>query len=751
MFALKLEIDFLSNICGHYGRKIEKVSLSIKKCKKYFYTLEVYLLILNKLKQIFKGRNDDENKNIAEDMIKENKEGMNENIVYPEDVGTESTETFETDENTGTENIDPDAAFVPNLDLSERELQDEEFNLLNAKDDIDSDVPKSEKEIEEVSADYDQEIERLMAQDAATEIGDVDYDYINDISVYDTLRKEKEETLKEINDEINGVEQDEEKDTSLNLLYVALIGILGVMLIAVIMFIIIIPSGGNKKEEKKDPKVIDVSSYKSNNANYIYLSQKGIIDKKEIELSKILVDSKATLFYFNGKFDIQKYNIILSDNNQNTYSMDLSFIQNRQQDSEEEKNETILHFEPLDRNVKSINLSLYNSSTGSRLDFPFNFDGPIEETPVKYVFDEEAKSNNQDVKVNIDNAIFSSAGSVINYTIQSSGKDFSIIQDDDNNKDSISLEENATNVKKIKKYPTIFSFDNGNTILGRMDFRSTESLESKIYLTFKNLYKSYTVNRDFSADTINKAGEKDPISFDVGNYKIVLERVVPFNDRIVFVLHGEDKNIKYDANNPNANRVEVRLDVEAISTSASGVEVILDGVIKSAEYGTDVSFMINESNRSLIYSLGAGNLKVRINSVLIKTDDAKAEFNLKKAKTEDDKDRSKACGDVIDAFKGRLAYKSGEKSIESIIGFSDVLIKEGSILSEYSPENLTEKAQYSAQIISSALKGDKFYATVQEVWKGIKGIKEFQFDGTHKIVAQKGEYFWTITEDIVMK
>ena len=206
-------------------------------------------------------------------------------------------------------------------------------------------------------------------------------------------------------------------------------------------------------------------------------------------------------------------------------------------------------------------------------------------------------------------------------------------------------------------------------------------------------------------------------------------------------MHGEDKNIKYDADNPNANRVEVRLDAQLVSQTASGMEIILDGSSQSAEYGTDMSFMINESNRDLIYSFGANNLMVRVNSALIKTDDVKCEFDLRKAKTEDDKDRVKASNDVIDIFKGRLAYKSGEKSIEAVNGFSDKLMREGSILSEYEP----------AEIISSALMGDKFYAVVQEVWTGVNVFKENHFSRTHKIVAQKGDYFWTIIEDNVIK
>lgn len=113
--------------------------------------------------------------------------------------------------------------------------------------------------------------------------------------------------------------------------------------------------------------------------------------------------------------------------------------------------------------------------------------------------------------------------------------------------------------------------------------------------------------------------------------------------------------------------------------------------------------------------------------------------------------KEKACNDVIDAFKGRLAYKSGQKSRESLIGFGEQIMKNNDILSEYTPQEITGKPEYSAQIISSAMEGDKFYAVVQEVWKGVNGIKETHFDRTHKIIAQKGDYFWTVIEDNIIK
>lgn len=726
-------------------------------------------MILDKLKQIFKGR-DDDGENVASNTIDENKEALNENVVYPEDVSGENNAEVGASEDIGVSNDDVDNSddldsedvgaeeSIQDVEENGEDIENEDFNLLNAKDDVvnDDDEP-SDKTPEPVSSephvDYDKEIEELLKQDSATEVEDVDYEYINDISVYDTLRNEKEDILKELDEELNGdseVEQQEERGGS-NVLYIVLIAVITAIIVSIISFVIIISSAYSKsKPDKKEGKnVISNASYKSNKANFTYVSQKAEIDGQEIKLSKILVDSKATLFYFDNKFDIQKYNIILSDNNSNVYGMDLSFVQNMSQSKEDESN-TILRFEPLSQNVKSINLSFYSPETNSHIEFPFEFDSPIQPTDVKYVYG-GSSDNGKDVKVTVDNAVFSSAGSIINYTIKSSGSGYVVVQDSSKNDDCVILEEDASNIKKMKKYPSLYQFNNGSIILGRMDFDSVSNLNSKVYLDFKNLFKRYTINRDFNASSIYGTTNQDAVSFEVGNYKVFIEGIAQYNDKIVLVYHAENKNVKYDKNNPNANRVEVRLDAQIVSSTASGMEVILEGTSQSADYGTDMIFPVSESNRSLVYSLGSSSLKVRVNAVLIKTDDVQLEYDLSKAETIENKDREKATTDIVDIFKGRLAYKSGEKILKSVTGFSEQLMKDGSIFSEYTPETITEKAQYSAQVISSSLEGDKCYAVVQEVWKGVNGMKQTHFYRTHKIVAQKGDYFWTIVEDNVIK
>ena len=65
------------------------------------YILEVSILLFDKLRQVFKGRDDE--KNIAENLIEENKGELHEGTVYPEDVQASPQEDVEG-------GIDPDAS-----------------------------------------------------------------------------------------------------------------------------------------------------------------------------------------------------------------------------------------------------------------------------------------------------------------------------------------------------------------------------------------------------------------------------------------------------------------------------------------------------------------------------------------------------------------------------------------------------------------------------------------------------------------
>lgn len=652
------------------------------------------------------------------------------------------------------ENVDSD--MNSDLDKSSEEEIEEVMDLLDAgfdsNDLINNDESEAETQEETMpsdgNVDLDAAIQDLLNQDAETELVNVDYDFINDVSVYDTLRNDKEAIKEEIKQDI---EVEEETDKSDNKIFYYIIGFLmfAVVIASVVFVVGVIKLSSSKPVENTNISLV-LPEYKSNNANYTYIGEKAVIDNNEIVLSKMLVDSVATLFYFDGKLDLQKYNIMLIDDKNNMYNMDLSFVQNTT--LEEESDDTVIRFEPFTYPVSNIILSIFNPVTGEKTEFPFNIDSALPDSPVKYVSDKKAESNNQ-LNIKIDNAVFSSAGSQINYVMYSApNANYSISHGTSTDKSRIILEEGSTSVAKTKKYPSVYSFDSGRFLIGRMDFASIRNLNSKLYITFEDLFKKYVVNKEIRASALSQGGnDEKKVEFIVDNYKIVAEGLGFFNDKLVLVMHAEDTNLKADPSDQYANRVEMQIDAEIVVHTSSGMEIILDGTSRSADFGTDMIFNVPETAKTFTFGAEKENIAVNIKSVLIKTDDVVIPIDLSKEPLQMDSVRKDISEDIVKSFEERLAYKSNLRNIGAIAGFEQKLLENETLMSNYTPETLTEKPLYSAQVVAMYLNGNNCYAVVQEVWKGVNGVKETHFYRTHKVSTHKTDLRWVIDNDLIIK
>lgn len=689
--------------------------------------------------------------NISENTINEEKKednDLNENQNLDK---TEDDNIFANDEselpNSGNENI-----------FQESDSLDEEFDDSIFDDDEDGTVTdqvlKKELDLAEtegVTENIDEAINKLLKEDANTELMDVDYNYINDVSVYDTMRKNKDDIREDIKNEILNSSQEEQQqnDKSLFVMYI-IIGIL--ILLTIISFIVLLVSvkkakSSNINSVKKT--VLEQPEYRKNNANYIYLTKKASFDNQELKLSKILIDSTATLFYFDNKIDVQKYDIILSDNRKVMYNMDLSFVQST--NLAENNNQTILRFDPINHSSNKFKLEFYNPITGEKVEFPIEFSENIKGTPVKYASNIKIKDEKNNADITIDNATFSSAGSKIEYVIKTTGKNYNLSNGNSTDKDFIILTEGSNQVLPTKSYPTIYSFNDGEFMLGRMDFEAIKNLNSGVEIRFKNLFKKYDVNKTIPAANLSSNTEDKNYEIEVDNYKVIFEGLALFNDKYILVFHAEDKNIKRDKTGTN-DRIEVQVDAQLIGSTESGMEIALDGTCKSAKIGTDMVFPITETAKGFIYGINRDNINIKINSIMIKTDDIVVPIDLSKVKDEENIKRTNISDSIVKNFKERLSYKSGKKTIESIFGFDKTILNNPAIMENYIPQDLDEEPLYSAQVVSSCLdENGKYYAVVQELWKGVNGMKETLFYRTHKIMAEEINHNWIIKSDVIIR
>ena len=308
------------------------------------------------------------------------------------------------------------------------------------------------------------------------------------------------------------------------------------------------------------------------------------------------------------------------------------------------------------------------------------------------------------------------------------------------------MEEGSRKIQKLRKEPVLYSFPQDGFMMARMDFESINNLNSKVTFIFSDLFKKYSVNEDISSEDIS---DKKIIK---GNSRIVFEGLGAFNDRYVLVLHGEDVNIPYDEKDENANRVEVQADAELVAVTPSGMEVVIIGVCQSDKRGTDIVFDINENARNFMYNTGDNKIFVRINSVLVGMEDFKASVNLGNGQYKADMNFDLARNCIENAFEGRLEYKSGGKSADTIPNMRKNIIEDEALMENYTPETgLSQKPFYDAQILCESMNENHYYAVVKEVWKGVKGDKEIHFYRTHKVTADKDNVSWIISKDEIIK
>ncbi|MBR1735510.1 MAG: hypothetical protein IJ736_00640, partial [Firmicutes bacterium] len=487
-------------------------------------------------------------------------------------------------ENTAEE-VTPGAGIEANSEEENMQQLDEEMKQVEQIK-VEESVAQELDQMAAAQSDgsMDAALEELMRQDAAPEIEEKDYDFIEDVSVYDTMRKENPdgaETLElfdEMGEPVGKGEEEEEPEKSYTLFYIIVVFLIIIMMVSCgFLFILIGHYSGMQqptvvKEEKTEKKetMLKLPEYTSNKASSIYVSEMKEFDGMKLKLSRILFDSTTSVFYFDVYFNADDYNITLKDDRGSEYAMDMTLLYTTQS-ADKTTGTTMLRFDPVSHMARKLYLGFEKIETGEKVDFEFLLEKRFTSTPVKYVTNHLADRDDDEVDIDITSAVFSSASTKLEYTINyPENSEYSI--EHGKGSDYIQMEEGSRKIKKLRKEPLLYSFPQDGFMMARMDFESINNLNSKVTFIFSDLFKKYSVNEDISSEDIP---DKKIIK---GNSRIVFEGLGAFNDRYVLVLHGEDVNIPYDEIDENANRIEVQADAELVAVTPSGMEVVIKGV-----------------------------------------------------------------------------------------------------------------------------------------------------------------------------
>ncbi len=650
-----------------------------------------------------------------------------------------------------------------------KELEDL-INLLNSPEEDIINIQNDTEIFEGLSQD---ELDILMKQDEDIDIDDIDIDVINDISVYDekegvaddeTLEKLKQETTENDNDDnsqnqedtqttnidteemseedfLKFVEESKNKKSKFNkhsiIIISSIIFLVFLIVVTIIFFTVAIKKANNiiiQNEIKKDNLA---SKYTPKDKNTVYFDMAQNIDGETLILEKVHINQLNTTFYFKNKIEPMKYNIVLTDSNENLYPMDLNFIKDG--DNEEY---SILRFDSIIGDNRDLKLIFKSLATEEKAIFDLNFNANLEEEKITYI-NSKVKNNFGDYNININYAQFGDKSSRIDYTIEPNGDvKYKIYQGGINQTDYVKLKENDKYISPLANKPAITSID--DKVIGRMDFKNIKDKNGNVVLEFHNINKEYELNKTISLNDVKNGN----IYYDFDKYRLYIEGMPKFDNKYVLVLHAEDTTISTENRPDDFNRIEATLNVELSAIGANGVEVIISPTeVKSAKYGTDIIFELDENQMSILNSISPNNILVNVKSILLKENPISIPLNLNRGLEREIISYKIMEEQITDSFKSRLENRN---SINNIKGFSSEVLNNTNLMQEYTSLS-NKKMKNAISIISKNMDNEYLEAIIQEAIQ-IKEDDEIRvIYKTHKIKANNVDNKWTIYSDEIIK
>lgn len=599
-------------------------------------------------------------------------------------------------------------------------------------------------------------LNKLLEEDSKVELKDVNYDYIKDVAVYDTVRNDKDEAIQEIaSDDIRNIKiKHDEMVTKTEKFSPAMLGILIVMVILVVsafigFFTAVDVITTRKIEGDFQGEAVSQNKRSVSAANYIYTENTQPYGDKDLTLIKVLVDSAATVFYFDGELDMRNATFTLTDDKNNEYALDLNAFANLDFDN----GTTQVRFEPLKAGINALKLTVKGLNTGNIAVFDVIFDKPVSLPKIAYLKDKtNVKYRSDDFTVKVSYLEYSGAGSRVEYMIEN-GEDnsFDVVQKQKNNGEYVRLKENTGEKLKIWREPVFYTFENDRATLGRVDFSALNDMEGNTTIEIDNLYKRYKTDLTIPASNLSQGGESDvETAYELGDYKVVFEGLKGYEDAYYLVLHCEDKNAQVIPDDEYANRKEVLLDAQLILGSSDGMQITLDGTSTAASYGTDMIFPINDITKGIVQRMSRGDIVLQVSNIYIRVDDVSIDISTQDLRFEKPYLRNQFETIIKDAFEDRLEYKAGGKSINDIEGFSAALKQNKSLMTNYEPLEGIENVKSTVQITALDVENDLFYGIVMESMEYEKEGTVCYFYRTHKIRGKRSGNIWLIDQDNII-
>lgn len=630
-------------------------------------------------------------------------------------------------------------------DESDNKASDEELeDLINLLNSPEEDIINIENDSENLGLSQE-ELDLLMSQDDNIEINtenNVSEESSEEISkteefeVFETSGEElSDDDLLKFAEQTKKHDSDNKKNRIIIISSIIFLSLL--IIFTIIFFTIAINKVNNLNIQKEIEKDKLASKYNPENKNTIYFDMAKDIDGKTLILEKAHINKLNTTFYFKNKVDLMKYNVVLTDSNENLYPMDLNFtVDNTNEDN------SILRFNTIIGNNKDFRLIFESIATGKKAEFKLKFDTNLEEEKIVYL-NSKLKNSFNGYNININYAQFSDNSSRIDYTIEPTGEvNHKIYQGRVNKTDYVKLKQDDRYISPIGNKPFITSID--DKIIGRMDFANIEDKTEDVILEFDEIYKKYDLNKKVSLNDIKNGN----ISYEFDKYKLFIEGMPKFDNKYVLVLNAKDTTISTENRPSDYDNIETILDVEISAVNSNGVEIIISPTeIKSAKYGTDIIFELDEYQMGILSSISPNNIYVNVKSALLKEDKVIIPLNLSRGMEREIISHQIMEEQILNSFKSRLENRN---SVNNIKGFTSDVLSNDVLMKEYTSLP-NKKLKSDITIISKNIDEEYLEAIIQEAIQIKDGDNIKVIYMTHKIKANSEKNQWSIYSDEIIK
>lgn len=504
-----------------------------------------------------------------------------------------------------------------------------------------------------------------------------------------------------------------------------------------------------------------------NSASYIYVDSEFKLDGEKHKIKKLLIDSAATIFYFDSPIDLDKYEPLLIDNLGHRYYLDVSAAANNT--NADNLTDTI-EFQGLDLGVTKFRLTLdeiEEKDEESIYFIDFVLDEPVVKTPEKYAYsDEDLLQAIPEIDFNIVEGEFSAVKSTVGILGFKNSKS-PLAYDKEYFVENFYIKEGINELKIIPEEIDVVEFEDEKAIVAELSFEKLKSLGSKITIGLRNVIYRYELNRKLDLNALLLDKKTPDNAIDLGKHTLSFEGAKKYSDLVVLVAHSVDKEyespkatvaegtdeygrpteivIPPKEEEKEPDRVETIIDAELVLTQADGKKVTIKGEPKHTRIGTDILF-----KQEGIGKYSSRNMVLTVKTVDIKGEGGEIEIDLSKQPNVQKEGSTANVKFIEDNFNDRLKYKSGELVLSQVTGFSDKVINDKKMQEIYRPKNVEARSSYAVEVDTFAEYEGEFLCIVSEEWTGVENGERVMYRAKHKVKLIEGYGEKLIIEDEII-